>query len=296
MTALWVALRSTLRWLVPAALCLCTAVVVEVQEPVNATASTVAEFESRVKEYMKLHDNMLGGRVANVVYVDEGQSPATGAAALDTLLKKENVLAVSGVVSSAVISQIRETVEAEQVPHPAKFGLQFQRSLEGACGCFQAALAVVHQPQIQVNLGDIRRQFRRGFEFARSVVQAIFLARLQAGLDVLHELGVRSRLLRTKRTRRQDQRRNQSQPAREHDSGRMVRNSLHSPLAMPIIINEPTRTRLPRWQDDHFPKYFSTQSKCRWAISITNFGSVGPCGCRGYATICVATPRRLSAL
>src|SRR6266498_4170921 len=68
------------------------------------------------KLYLKRNGGKLGGRVANVVYVDEGDSPTSGKAALDTLIKKENVLAISGVISSAVMTAIRDTVEEAQIP------------------------------------------------------------------------------------------------------------------------------------------------------------------------------------
>jgi branched-chain amino acid transport system substrate-binding protein len=74
------------------------------------------ELSNGFRLYMKRSGGMLGGRTANVVYIDEGESPTSGKAALDTLLKKENVLAISGVVSSGVMTAIRDTVEQAQIP------------------------------------------------------------------------------------------------------------------------------------------------------------------------------------
>jgi branched-chain amino acid transport system substrate-binding protein len=74
------------------------------------------ELGNGFKLYMKRNGGKLGGRVANVVYIDEGENPTSGKAALDTLLKKENVLAISGVVSSGVMTAIRDTVEQAQIP------------------------------------------------------------------------------------------------------------------------------------------------------------------------------------
>jgi branched-chain amino acid transport system substrate-binding protein len=68
------------------------------------------------KLYLKLTGGKLGNRKAEVIYVDEGQSPTTGKAALATLLKHEDLLAISGVVSSAVITEIKDTVESAQIP------------------------------------------------------------------------------------------------------------------------------------------------------------------------------------
>jgi branched-chain amino acid transport system substrate-binding protein len=82
----------------------------------GALKSDGDELTAGFKLYMKRNNNRLGGRPADVVYVDEGESPDSGKAALDTLLKKENVLALSGVVSSGVMGAIRDTVEAAQVP------------------------------------------------------------------------------------------------------------------------------------------------------------------------------------
>jgi len=66
--------------------------------------------------YVKRNNSRLGGRRAEVIYVDEGQSPDSGKAALASLLKHEDLLAISGVVSSAVITAIKDKVESVQIP------------------------------------------------------------------------------------------------------------------------------------------------------------------------------------
>jgi branched-chain amino acid transport system substrate-binding protein len=66
--------------------------------------------------FLKHNGNRLGDRPANVIFVDEGQNAASGKAALETLLNKEKVMAVAGVVSSAVMTEIKDTVEAAKIP------------------------------------------------------------------------------------------------------------------------------------------------------------------------------------
>jgi branched-chain amino acid transport system substrate-binding protein len=66
--------------------------------------------------YAKLNNNKLGGYEAQVVIADEGETGDSGKAAFDKLLKQEKVLAMSGVVSSAVIGAIKDSVESAQIP------------------------------------------------------------------------------------------------------------------------------------------------------------------------------------
>jgi branched-chain amino acid transport system substrate-binding protein len=66
--------------------------------------------------YVKLNGGRLGGYDAQVVFADEGESPDSGKAAADKLLKQEKVLAVSGVVSSAVMGAIQDQIESSQIP------------------------------------------------------------------------------------------------------------------------------------------------------------------------------------
>lgn len=66
--------------------------------------------------YLKQNDGRLGGRIANMVYADEGQTAASGKAALDVLLNKEKVTGLVGVVGSVVMNEIKGTVESAKVP------------------------------------------------------------------------------------------------------------------------------------------------------------------------------------
>jgi branched-chain amino acid transport system substrate-binding protein len=66
--------------------------------------------------YLKRTGGTLGGRLANVVFVDEGQGVETGTAAVDTLINNEKVVAISGVVSSAVMTAVKDKVEAARIP------------------------------------------------------------------------------------------------------------------------------------------------------------------------------------
>ncbi|MET8834022.1 ABC transporter substrate-binding protein [Micromonospora sp. NPDC004540] len=65
--------------------------------------------------FLSLNDGQLGGHPVTVVPAEEGDTAKTGQAAVDRLLK-EGVLALTGVVSSAVMSGIRDAVEQARVP------------------------------------------------------------------------------------------------------------------------------------------------------------------------------------
>lgn len=65
--------------------------------------------------YLELNDQRLGGHPVNLVIADEGETAQSGKAALDGLLK-QNVLALTGVANSAVMTGIREAVEQARVP------------------------------------------------------------------------------------------------------------------------------------------------------------------------------------
>ncbi|SCL15647.1 amino acid/amide ABC transporter substrate-binding protein, HAAT family [Micromonospora rhizosphaerae] len=65
--------------------------------------------------FLALNDQRLGGHPVTVVTADEGDTAKTGQAAVDRLLK-EGVIALTGVVSSAVMSGVRDTVEQARVP------------------------------------------------------------------------------------------------------------------------------------------------------------------------------------
>ncbi|MFF4891756.1 ABC transporter substrate-binding protein [Micromonospora chersina] len=65
--------------------------------------------------FLALNDGQLGGHPVTVVTAEEGDTAKTGLAAVDQLLK-EGVLALTGVVSSVVMSGIRDAVEQARVP------------------------------------------------------------------------------------------------------------------------------------------------------------------------------------
>ncbi|MFD2766348.1 ABC transporter substrate-binding protein [Micromonospora eburnea] len=65
--------------------------------------------------FLSLNDQQLGGHPVTLITAEEGDSAKTGRAAVDRLLK-EGVLALTGVVSSTVMSGIRAAVEQARVP------------------------------------------------------------------------------------------------------------------------------------------------------------------------------------
>ncbi|HEY0698642.1 MAG TPA: ABC transporter substrate-binding protein [Micromonospora sp.] len=65
--------------------------------------------------FLDLNDKRLGGHPVELLIADEGENAESGKAALDSLLK-QNVLALTGVVSSAVMVAIRDTVEGARIP------------------------------------------------------------------------------------------------------------------------------------------------------------------------------------
>lgn len=65
--------------------------------------------------YLEQNNNLLGGHPVDLLVRDEGETAASGKAALDSLLK-ENVVALTGVVNSDVMLGIKETVEEARVP------------------------------------------------------------------------------------------------------------------------------------------------------------------------------------
>lgn len=66
--------------------------------------------------YVNQNDGKLGGREVQIVVADEGETPETGRAGADKLVKQDRVVAVSGVVSSAVMNAVQDLFENEQVP------------------------------------------------------------------------------------------------------------------------------------------------------------------------------------
>jgi branched-chain amino acid transport system substrate-binding protein len=65
--------------------------------------------------FLNLNDGRLGGHKVDLLVADEGETAASGKAAVENLLKK-NVLALTGVASSAVMLAIRDVVEKAKVP------------------------------------------------------------------------------------------------------------------------------------------------------------------------------------
>ncbi|MFC0004232.1 ABC transporter substrate-binding protein [Micromonospora siamensis] len=65
--------------------------------------------------FLTLNDQRLGNHPVTLLTADEGDGAKTGKAAVDGLLK-EGVLALTGVVNSAVMVGIRDTVEQARVP------------------------------------------------------------------------------------------------------------------------------------------------------------------------------------
>ncbi len=73
------------------------------------------ELNAGFRLYLKLHGNQLGNRPAQVATLDEGETADTGRAAVDRLVK-DSVHVLSGIVSSVVMSAIRDQVETAQIP------------------------------------------------------------------------------------------------------------------------------------------------------------------------------------
>ncbi|MDG4790847.1 ABC transporter substrate-binding protein [Micromonospora sp. WMMD1102] len=65
--------------------------------------------------YLDLNDQRLGGHPVDLVVADEGETPESGRAALDQLVK-QRVLALTGVVNSAVLLGLRDAVEQAKIP------------------------------------------------------------------------------------------------------------------------------------------------------------------------------------
>lgn len=66
--------------------------------------------------YLEQNDGMLGGREVNVILADEGETADSGRAAAEKLVKQDEVLAVTGVVSSAVMNAVSDLFEGDGVP------------------------------------------------------------------------------------------------------------------------------------------------------------------------------------
>lgn len=66
--------------------------------------------------YLEQHDGQLGGREVETVLADEGEEASTGQAAAESLVNRENVLAVTGVVSSATMNGVADLFESSEIP------------------------------------------------------------------------------------------------------------------------------------------------------------------------------------
>lgn len=66
--------------------------------------------------YLEQNDGKLGGREVETILADEGEEASTGQAAAEKLVKRDQVLAVTGVVSSATMNGVSDLFESSQVP------------------------------------------------------------------------------------------------------------------------------------------------------------------------------------
>lgn len=66
--------------------------------------------------YLEQNDGKLGGHEVETVLADEGEEASTGQAAAEKLVKRDQVLAVTGVVSSATMNGVADLFESSQVP------------------------------------------------------------------------------------------------------------------------------------------------------------------------------------
>jgi branched-chain amino acid transport system substrate-binding protein len=81
----------------------------------GSLAAIGSEIVNGFRLYLEGKDNRLGGHPVDLVVADEGENARSGQAAADGLLK-QGVLALTGVVNSAVMVAIRDTVEQARVP------------------------------------------------------------------------------------------------------------------------------------------------------------------------------------
>jgi len=66
--------------------------------------------------YLEQNDGTLGGREVKLSFADEGETPESGRAAAEKLVKEDKVLAVSGVVSSTTMNGIQDLFEGQGIP------------------------------------------------------------------------------------------------------------------------------------------------------------------------------------
>ncbi|MEU3456640.1 ABC transporter substrate-binding protein [Micromonospora sp. NPDC006766] len=84
--------------------------------PTSGPNKTIGEeITNGFQLFLSLNDQQLGGHPVTLVTAEEGDSAKTGQAAVDQLLK-ENVVALTGVVSPTVMFGIRNAIEQARVP------------------------------------------------------------------------------------------------------------------------------------------------------------------------------------
>ena len=66
--------------------------------------------------YLDQHSGKLGGRDIEIILADEGETADSGKAAADKLVKQDKVMAVTGVVSSAVLNGTKDLFETKGIP------------------------------------------------------------------------------------------------------------------------------------------------------------------------------------
>jgi branched-chain amino acid transport system substrate-binding protein len=66
--------------------------------------------------YLRNSSNTLGGRQVTLVTAEEGETAETGRAAAEKLIKQDQVLALTGVVSGQTMKAIKDLVEGSQLP------------------------------------------------------------------------------------------------------------------------------------------------------------------------------------
>jgi branched-chain amino acid transport system substrate-binding protein len=66
--------------------------------------------------YVKLNGGKLGGRRADIVFADEGETADSGKASAQKLIKEDRVSVLSGVANSAVLLAIKDDIQAAQIP------------------------------------------------------------------------------------------------------------------------------------------------------------------------------------
>lgn len=74
------------------------------------------DMKNAFEMYVEMNDGQLGGRDVEVILADEGETADSGQAAATKLIKSDDVVAVTGVVNSAVMNAIKDMVEGDGVP------------------------------------------------------------------------------------------------------------------------------------------------------------------------------------